>query len=122
MRPSRLRITPPFSGQECARQAVNSQRPSLITMLPLLLGIAPIGYGLLVTVRYVVTDPGRVPFIVWLSPALRSAFGIDDQCLRNEARQRHASHDQLFHSLLGIFSVRTSAYDRKLDLFGPCRR
>lgn len=64
----------------------------------------------------------HVPFVLWISPAFRSAFGIDEQCLRDEARRKQASHDQLFHSLLGIFGVQTSAYDRSLDLFAACRR
>ena len=64
----------------------------------------------------------HVPFVLWISPAFRSAFGIDEQCLRDEARHKQASHDQLFHSLLGIFGVRTAAYDRSMDLFAACRR
>ena len=64
----------------------------------------------------------RVPFVLWTSQAFRSGLGIDDQCLRSQARQQQASHDQLFHSLLGIFSVQTKVYDPKLDLFYACRR
>jgi lipid A ethanolaminephosphotransferase len=64
----------------------------------------------------------HVPFVVWMSQAFRSGLGIDEQCLRGQAGQQQASHDQLFHSLLGIFGVQTAVYDRKLDLFAPCRR
>ncbi|MBI2768671.1 MAG: phosphoethanolamine--lipid A transferase [Burkholderiales bacterium] len=63
----------------------------------------------------------QVPFLMWLSPAFRTAFGVDEACLRGEAKNRQASHDNLFHSLLGIFGVRASVYDRALDLFAPCR-
>jgi lipid A ethanolaminephosphotransferase len=31
------------------------------------------------------------------------------------------SHDNLFHSLLGIFDVKTQAYDPGLDIFAACR-
>ncbi|MEP6791547.1 MAG: phosphoethanolamine--lipid A transferase, partial [Ramlibacter sp.] len=63
----------------------------------------------------------RIPFLMWLSPAFRSAFGLNEACLRNEAKTVQASHDNLFHSLLGVFNVQTSVYDSKLDLFAPCK-
>jgi lipid A ethanolaminephosphotransferase len=63
----------------------------------------------------------RVPFVLWMSQAFRTGFGVDEACLRNEAGRRNASHDQLFHSLLGIFGVGTTVYKRELDLFAPCR-
>jgi len=31
------------------------------------------------------------------------------------------SHDNLFHSLLGMFSVQTKAYEPALDIFAGCR-
>jgi lipid A ethanolaminephosphotransferase len=61
-----------------------------------------------------------VPFVVWLSPAFRAGFGIDQECMRGRAVEP-ASHDNLFHSLLGVLDVETAAYDRRLDLFAPCR-
>jgi lipid A ethanolaminephosphotransferase len=63
----------------------------------------------------------HVPFVLWLSPAFRDSQGIDVQCLRNRALRQPVSHDFLFHSLLGIFGVQTSAYERPLDLFAACR-
>ena len=64
----------------------------------------------------------RVPFVLWLSPAFRAALSIDEQCLRDRAKPEAASHEQLFHSLLGLFGVQTAAYERKFDLFAPCRQ
>ena len=63
----------------------------------------------------------RVPFVLWMSQAFRAGFGVDEQCLRGQAKPQQASHDQLFHSLLGIFGVQTRAYEARLDLFAPCR-
>ncbi len=63
----------------------------------------------------------RVPFVVWLSQAFRSGSRLDLQCLQAQAKQRPASHDQLFHSLLGVFGVQTTVYDKSLDLFAACR-
>jgi lipid A ethanolaminephosphotransferase len=62
----------------------------------------------------------HVPFIAWLSPALQEDAGIDEACMRRRAQQA-VSHDNLFHSLLGIFSVQTQAYDPGLDVFSGCR-
>ena len=63
----------------------------------------------------------RVPFVLWLSQAIRSGSKLDAPCLQAQAKQRPASHDQLFHSLLGIFGVQTTVYDKALDLFAACR-
>jgi lipid A ethanolaminephosphotransferase len=62
----------------------------------------------------------HVPFVVWMSAAFRRDAGVTEECLRAEAK-KPVSHDNLFHSLLGIFDVRTSAYDRHLDVFAACR-
>jgi lipid A ethanolaminephosphotransferase len=62
----------------------------------------------------------RVPFVIWLSPAFKAAKHIDEPCLQSRA-QKPVSHDNLFHSMLGVFDVRTSVYDGTLDLFADCR-
>jgi lipid A ethanolaminephosphotransferase len=55
--------------------------------------------------------------LAWLPDG---AAGVDRACLE---RRRHdpVSHDHLFHSVLGLFGVRTEIYSRELDLFAPCR-
>ncbi len=62
----------------------------------------------------------RVPMVMWLSPAFRRSHDIDEACLERRAAQP-ASHDNLFHSLLGVLDVQTAAYERGLDLFNGCR-
>jgi lipid A ethanolaminephosphotransferase len=62
----------------------------------------------------------NVPFVMWLSPAFRRAFAISRDCMRGRASQP-ASHDSLFHSLLGVLDVQTKAYDAQMDLFVGCR-
>jgi len=62
----------------------------------------------------------RVPLVMWLSPAFRQSFGVDQECLRSRAAAP-ASHDNLFHSVLGVLDVQTVAYQRSRDLFAPCR-
>jgi lipid A ethanolaminephosphotransferase len=63
----------------------------------------------------------HVPMVTWLSPSMRETMGVDQSCLVNHAAQR-VSHDNLFHSVLGLMDVKTSVYDPSLDLFAACRR
>jgi lipid A ethanolaminephosphotransferase len=62
----------------------------------------------------------RVPFVLWLSPGFRQSQGLTEECLRKRAQQP-VSHDNLFHSLLGVFGVQTRVYEPALDLFAACR-
>jgi lipid A ethanolaminephosphotransferase len=62
----------------------------------------------------------QVPMVLWLSSAFKSRFSIEDACLRRIAG-RPASHDHLFHTVLGMLDVRTAVYDAEYDLSGPCR-
>jgi lipid A ethanolaminephosphotransferase len=63
----------------------------------------------------------HVPFLVWMSPDYKKNHQIDADCLDKEAKQADFSHDNLFHSLLGVFDIQSSEYQSGLDLFKPCR-
>ncbi len=63
----------------------------------------------------------RAPIIVWLSPDFSAASGIDTACLSASA-SNPVSHDNFFHSVLGLMDVETSVYDATLDLFSGCRK
>jgi lipid A ethanolaminephosphotransferase len=63
----------------------------------------------------------EVPMLMWLSEGLRESTGVDETCLRAGANAAVA-HDQLFHSILGLLDVRTTAREPSLDLFAGCRR
>lgn len=54
----------------------------------------------------------HVPFIFWAS----EDFSIDRSRLK-ALQQQPLSHDNLFHSLLGLFKIQTTAYDSELDMF-----
>jgi lipid A ethanolaminephosphotransferase len=62
----------------------------------------------------------EVPMVMWMTPGFAATAGVDPACLEKRAQQP-ASHDNLFHSLLGLMSVTTSVYDKSLDLAGACR-
>lgn len=62
----------------------------------------------------------HVPFLVWLSAGFSSSFGIDQACLRGRTGEA-VSHDNLFHSFLGVLDIETVDYRRAMDIFAPCR-
>lgn len=62
----------------------------------------------------------HIPFITWFSPQYTSDTGLDLSCLRKTTAEP-SSHDNLFHTMLGMMAVKTSAYDQSLDRFAVCR-
>lgn len=62
----------------------------------------------------------RVPWITWLSPAVERRRGVDVACLNAKASTR-ITHDNLFHSVLGLMDVQTSVYRRELDAYTDCK-
>ncbi|RDJ09524.1 phosphoethanolamine transferase [Rhizobium grahamii] len=62
----------------------------------------------------------HVPFLVWLDPDFTASMALDKTCLAQSTAQP-TSHDNLFHSVLGMMNVSTSAYNAKLDVFAGCR-
>ncbi len=63
----------------------------------------------------------RVPWIGWFSPAFAQAHGLDLACLK-QGLDLPLSHDQYFHSVLGLMGVQTSAYRADWDFYRRCRR
>ena len=61
----------------------------------------------------------RVPMLMWLSPGHRERIDVD--CMRRRAHLP-TSHDNLYHSVLGLMRVQASVYRRERDLFAPCMR
>jgi lipid A ethanolaminephosphotransferase len=62
----------------------------------------------------------HVPMIFWASHEFCTARGLSADQLQ-AASQRELSHDNLFHTVLGLFGVQTSAYDAALDVFARAR-
>ena len=63
----------------------------------------------------------HVPMVMWLSPTAREALKVENDCLADLARAKAFSHDNLFHTVLGLHRIRTSVYDEGLDILKPCR-
>ena len=64
----------------------------------------------------------HVPWITWLSPAMQSRMGTATPCLQKELAQQRITHDNYFHSVLGLMDVQTGAYQPELDIFSACRK
>lgn len=62
-----------------------------------------------------------VPLLLWLSDQYKKEQTIDKTCLDTEAKGKEFSQDNLFHSLLGLFNVKTQEYTTQLDLLTSCR-
>lgn len=63
----------------------------------------------------------QVPMVMWLSDGYAASSALDVACLQRRAREP-ASHDHLFHTLLGLLDVTTSLYEPGWDLGQACRR
>jgi lipid A ethanolaminephosphotransferase len=61
----------------------------------------------------------HVPMVSWMSRGLQQRIGMTSDCLRGRAHLP-LSHDNLFHSVLGVMDVKTQVRDASLDLFAPC--
>ena len=62
----------------------------------------------------------HVPWITWLSPLMQTRTGISTACLQQAVGNTKISHDNYFHSVLGLADVQTSVHDAKLDIFSSC--
>ncbi|HEC30171.1 MAG TPA: phosphoethanolamine--lipid A transferase [Gammaproteobacteria bacterium] len=63
----------------------------------------------------------HIPFVLWFSREFETNLGIDKACLQQKSNEKF-SHDNLFHSALGLMDVRTDVYNKKLDIFSNCRK
>ena len=62
----------------------------------------------------------HVPFLTWFDDDFAKSIALDASCLQQQTTTEK-SHDNLFHSVLGMMNVATSVYERDLDVFAKCR-
>ncbi len=62
-----------------------------------------------------------VPMLMWLSPSFRGLMRLDTDCLTAEGKAP-ASHDNIFHTVLGLLDIQTTVRDDALDLTAKCKR
>lgn len=63
----------------------------------------------------------QVPWFMWLPEQYVEATQLDYSCLLRIAKKEAFSHDNLFHSLLGMFNVKTNIKNEKLDIISQCK-
>lgn len=64
----------------------------------------------------------KVPMILWLSESAEKSLNLDRACLNSRAETEDFSHDNYFHSVLRLLSVKSTAYDQNLDVFKACEK
>ena len=64
----------------------------------------------------------EIPLLAWISNQYAEANNIDKTCVKNRAKTGIFTHDNIFHSLLGLYGVKTTAKDKVLDVFSSCTK
>lgn len=62
----------------------------------------------------------QVPLFLWLSDDYAIANSINTECLKQNNTLNY-SHDNLFHTVLGMLNIQTKVYNPELDIVKPCR-
>ena len=63
----------------------------------------------------------HVPMMLWMSDGFTERFRIDRACL-GARRDQQLSHDNVFHSVLGMLDIETAVRNPQLDIFHACVR
>ncbi len=62
----------------------------------------------------------HVPMQLWLPQVTAQALEVDKECLTRKASVGGFSHDNMFHTIMGLLEVKSSEYDPKLDVLASC--
>ena len=66
------------------------------------------------------TEQKHVPMLLWIGPEALRDKSLRPDCMQ-AARGDPLSHDNLFHTTLGLLGIRTAEYQARLDALAPCR-
>ena len=61
----------------------------------------------------------KVPMLLWQSKRLNSSLQLDNTCL---AKKKNVSHDNLFHTVLSLLSVKSKDINPTLNLLDGCSK
>ncbi|MBF0382770.1 MAG: phosphoethanolamine--lipid A transferase [Magnetococcales bacterium] len=62
----------------------------------------------------------HVPLYVWMSDEFSNNISLDKECSVSKKSLPY-SHDNLFHTMLGLLDIKTDSYKKNLDIFKDCR-
>ena len=63
----------------------------------------------------------RVPLMLWFSKGYIDENKINMECV-NKLKTQPFSHDNIFHTVLGISNIENKYYNQKLDILSKCRK
>jgi lipid A ethanolaminephosphotransferase len=63
----------------------------------------------------------QIPMILWMNETMKRWDYVDYDCLREEARKNTYTHDNLYHSIIGLLEIKTHTYNKEYDIFKNCR-
>lgn len=62
----------------------------------------------------------EIPWMFWIDDQTARRLNLDKECLAKENFHGQLSHDNLFHSLLGLMQIDTPEYLSDRDIFAKC--
>jgi lipid A ethanolaminephosphotransferase len=62
----------------------------------------------------------HIPWISWFANDFISRYNLDTDCLAAQSGKK-LSHDNYFHTVLGLMDIHTQLYKSSLDAYAPCR-
>ncbi len=71
--------------------------------------------------RIAPAEQTEVPAVLWLSDTMKKFDYVDWACLKKEVADNVYSHDNVFHSVLGLLEIDSKTYREELDWFVNCR-
>ncbi|WP_374122422.1 phosphoethanolamine transferase [Variovorax boronicumulans] len=62
----------------------------------------------------------HVPMVAWFDDGLKTREHLSTACLQKD-REAELTHDNLYHTLLGVLDIKTPTYQPTLDAFAHCK-
>ena len=70
--------------------------------------------------KFAPKEQTNIPAIIYIPQSTQKDLSIDMSCLKN-IKDKHLSHDNIFHTILGFAGAKTSVYDEELDIISQCK-
>ena len=64
----------------------------------------------------------HVPWLLWMPKQYAEQKHLNIQCLQQVAQKDSLSHDNLFHTLLGLYGISTTVDNEQLDITHSCKQ
>ena len=63
----------------------------------------------------------NIPLLLWMSEGYRNRMSVDSDCVKS-LQTKAFSHDNIYHTVLGMTEIENAVYTPKLDMLKQCRR